>query len=58
MAKKIICVFKNLSNGHPDNRLLSEELGKALAILRSASIHALEHPMEHILHLQFNVFAI
>ena len=46
---------KNLGNGHPDHGLLSEELSKGLTVLRSSSIHALEHFVKHILHLNFAI---
>ena len=48
-------VNKNLGNGHPDHGLLSEELSKGLTVLRSSSIHALEHFVKHILHLHFAI---
>ena len=46
----------NLGNGHSHHSLLCEELGEGVTVFRPPSIHAMQHLVKHILHLQLNLF--
>ena len=44
--------FTNLSKGHFHHCILSEQLGKSFTVFRFSSIHALQHLVKRILHLE------
>ena len=44
--------FINLSKGHFHHCILSEQLGKSFTVFRFSSIHALQHLVKRILHLE------
>ena len=44
--------FINLGKGHFHHCILSEQLGKSFTVFRFSSIHALQHLVKRILHLE------